>query len=241
MKLMAKGIDGRVRLGLLCGLAVVALVGCQDNDPAGTAGFTAPTAATVPEPELNLAAKSGVPVNVGPPVDPTTLASSRNFGSRSDMFALLGPEITFQSDQTVESFLGSAGGFALEINPEEDAKEPENPPVLEPVPAWRLSGVIIGNGVMALLDTGARVYEIRPGMLVPGQTEWRVASIDSERAVMVREPGSNKFPKTFDVTLQGPVGGGLRPGGGGNQGGGGRQPGQAGGGGGMNGPTGTGG
>ena len=239
MRLMENGIDGRVGLGLLCGLALVALAGCQQNEPNGTAGITAVSAASVPEPELNLTANSGVPVTPGAPVDPTVLAGSRRFGSRPDPFALLGPEIQFQNDQTIASYMSNSGGFALEINPEEDSAEPENPPVLEPVPAWRLSGVIIGNGVMALLDTGQRVYEIRPGMLIPG-TDWRVAAIDSERALMVREPGSNKLPSSFEVTLQGPVGGGLAPTGGGNAGGGaGGRP--SGGGGGTLGPAGTGG
>jgi hypothetical protein len=240
MRLMVTGIDGRVRLALLCGLAVMALAGCQKNDPAGQ--YTPVSAASVPEPELNLTADRGVPVAPGPPVDPTVLASSRSFASRPDPFALLGPERFFEGDQTTERFLAENNGFVLEIRPEEDAAEPSEPPVFEPLPAWRLSGVIIGNGVMALLDTGRQVHEIRPGMLVPGQTEWRVVAIDSERALMRREPGSNKLPKEFEVTLQGPIGGGLTGGGGGTTNpGGGNRPGQGGGGGGVNGPAGAGG
>ena len=80
----------------------------------------------------------------------------------------------------------------------------EGPPIIiEPVPRWRLAGVVVGNGVIALLDTGSKVYDVRPGSVVPG-TEWRVESIDQERAVLVRD--SNKEPKRFEVGLQGPLG-----------------------------------
>ena len=168
MRSMATGNDGRVRLGLLCALTVAALAGCQKNDPAGTYGAINPAAPS--EPELNLTAERGVPKNPGPPVDPVALASSRNFGARPDPFALMSEERLFDADQRTESFLTANGSYALYIEPEIEDPGTAEPPVFEPVPAWRLSGVIIGNGVMALLDTGARVYEIRPGMMVPGSS-----------------------------------------------------------------------
>jgi hypothetical protein len=89
----------------------------------------------------------------------------------------------------------------LEVVPTLDDPEDE-PPVYEPVPNWRLSGVLIGSGVMALLDTGPTTYEIRPGMQIPG-TEWRVVAIDSDRALLARD--GNKLPKEFYVGLSGPI------------------------------------
>ena len=236
MKRMATGNDGRVRIGLICVLAVAALAGCQENDPAGVYGGITPAAPQ--EPQLNLSANQGVPKQPGPPVDPSLLASNRQFGSRNDPFALTGEESVFQNDQQVEGMLAASGNYALYIEPMIEDPGTQEPPFFEPVPAWRLSGVIIGNGVMALLDTGTRVYEIRPGMMVPG-TEWQVVAIDSERALMRR--AGNKLPKEFEVTLQGPVGGGIRPGAGGAAGGGAGGAPVGGGGGGVLGPTGAGG
>ncbi|MEZ5163346.1 MAG: hypothetical protein R2688_06260 [Fimbriimonadaceae bacterium] len=45
-------------------------------------------------------------------------------------------------------------------------------PRIEPRPTWRLSGIVISEGVvMALLDRGSSVDLIRSGSPVPG-TEW---------------------------------------------------------------------
>ncbi len=212
MKGMANKDGGKVRLGLVCGLAFAALAGCQEN----TAGYAAITATTPPRPVLDLSAPVGVPVAPTESVDAVRLASTRPLGSRSNPFALLSEEVGFQNGQTGERVLAGFGGYALEIVPTMDDPE-DAPPVVEPVPNWRLSGVLIGTGVMALLDTGAITYEIRPGMTVPG-TEWRVVSIDSDRALLARD--GNRLPKEFYVGLSGPItGNGVTVAGGGATGG----------------------
>lgn len=240
MKLMSNGKDGGFKLVLILAVAAGVAAGCQKNDPAGSYGAISPVAPQ--EPELNLSANAGVPKQPGAPVSPQLIAESRTFSSRPDPFALMPSERQFDLDQRTEGYLQANGSYAIYVEPELEDPGTAQPPVVEPLPAWRLSGVIIGNGVMALLDTGNRVYEIRPGMMVPG-TQWRVVSIDAERALMRRE-GSNRLPSEFYVTLQGPIGGGLNGGGGGGTGGGGgapaNNPGRGGGGGGAAGLSGGG-
>lgn len=204
----------KVRAILICGLACMALAGCQAN----TETYGPISATPAKKPELDLSAKSGVPVPQPEQVDAVKLASSRpNLGARPNPFALMPVEVAFDQSETSSRLLDTQGGFVLEVVPTLD--DPEDvAPVVEPVPNWRLSGVLIGSGVMALLDTGPTTYEIRPGMQVPG-TEWRVVAIDSDRALLARD--GNKLPKEFYVGLSGPItGNGVTvAGGGGNAGG----------------------
>ena len=188
--------------GLVFGLlAVLASVGCETNSPDR---LTAVAAVDPPAPRLDLRADAGVPVNPTTPAIPrNTLAGEREFGSRDDPFSLMGVEQEYENAQRTEFFLGQAGGFGPLIGGASLA-EVEVREIIEPVPLWRLSGVIIGNGVLALLDTGDVVHEVRPGSKVPN-TEWTVVSIDSDRAVLRRE--GNKLPREFAVNLQGPIGG----------------------------------
>jgi hypothetical protein len=187
----------KVRAILVCGLACMALAGCQQNTE--TYGPVTPTAAR--KPELDLSADRGVPVPQPEQVDAVKLASSRSLGARPNPWALMPAEVAFDQSETSSRLLDSQGGFVLEVVPTLDDPE-DAAPVYEPVPNWRLSGVLIGSGVMALLDTGPTTYEIRPGMQIPG-TEWRVVAIDSDRALLARE--GNKLPKEFYVGLSGPI------------------------------------
>lgn len=182
-------------------LLALALTGCQKNST------TLPSlAATRPQdPKLNLSAPGGVAVApVGGPMTPQKLLEGKTFVSRTDPFALMNQEAAFDELQAAERLL-SESSWNNEVEPTLEMTD-EPIIVVERLPAWRLAGVVIGNGVIALLDVGGKVYDIRPGSKVPG-TEWTVASIDQERAILVRE--GNKLPKQFEVGLQGPI---LRPG-----------------------------
>lgn len=203
---MATGNVRRTRPYLFGALALVLLAGCQENEQT----FGPVTATPAQQPELNLSADRGVPVPASAPVDPRLIAA--NVGSRQDPWSLTPAEWSFEQSQRSELFLGEAGGFRLDVEIEADVETEEAPPVIEPVPQWRLAGVIIGQGVIGLLDTGRETYEIRPGMTVPG-TEWYVVSIDQEKAVLRRD--GNKLPREFAVGLSGPIGDGMGGGAGG--------------------------
>jgi len=105
---------------------------------------------------------------------------------------------------------------------------------MAPVPqGWRLSAILIGDGVGALLERApGDTIEIRPGQQIQG-TEWTVVSIDEERAVLRRS--ADMRPSTFVVRLQSRGADFGRGGGGGGNTGGGGGGGRTGGGGGIDG------
>jgi len=188
------------------------IVGCGQEQTAA-APATVTGVARVEEPVIQ--ADAGVDL-LNPEAempDIMTVAQGRNFGSRNDPFSLLAVEAAFNQAQMAEKVLADFGGFSIEFQEPEEAVEDE--PVFQPRPAWRLAGVVISDGIVALLDMGGgQVIEIRPGQRV-GQTEWVCVSIDAERAVL-RRPG-NTLPREIVVNLEGPIG---NMGGGGGGGGG---------------------
>ncbi|MCW5939756.1 MAG: hypothetical protein KF884_00475 [Fimbriimonadaceae bacterium] len=205
-------------------VAVASIVGCSGEEPEAFSPTVRPIRAENPK----FAAEAGLEATVeGQPGDDVLkLASARNFGPRRDPFSLTGQELAFQKSQTTERLMTDMGTFSIFY--QEPPPPPEETVAEEPLPAWRLAGVIIADGAAALLDMGGRVIDIRPGMRIP-DTEWRVVSIDTEKAVL-RRP-ANRRPSTFVVPLVGrlPGGGGGgegagAPGGGeqGARGGGGR-------------------
>jgi hypothetical protein len=126
-----------------------------------------------------------------------------SFGSRLNPFGLLAREAKFNQEQVAERIISEAGGWSVSFElPDETPVEQEVR--LEPTPIWRVSGILIGETVVALLDTGTATYDLRPGMRVPG-TEWTVISIDEERIVLQRDGAA--LPKQFSVPLAGPLGG----------------------------------
>jgi type IV pilus biogenesis protein PilP len=194
-------------------LVAFALVGCgpvEDPAPSGAASTTPP------EPNIPLTAPAGVPVTLpDAQADATTLTAGRTFTARSDPFALKPNERQFDRNQEALRVFGETGGFTVQYSPPppEQAK-PEDIP--EPQPYRRLAGVVVGDSILALIDMGNGQLEvIRPGQQIPG-SEWRVVSIDSEKAVLRRS--GNRTPRQIVVRLESPppgMGGGLGvPGGG---------------------------
>ncbi len=215
-------------------LSSIALVGCGpqagDNGEAPSRG-TASIA--VPKVLPKIAADAGVPLV--PPADPgfvrtKLLATSARFPSRRDAFALMSPETKFEQDQLRERILGEMGGFSTLY--ELPTPPPDEEETLERQPFRRLVGVLLGEGVIALIQMeDGKIYDVRPGSKIPN-SEWTVVSIDSEKAVLRRS--GNKRPREIVVLLQGQPSGMTSPGqntGGGNLGppiGGGGAPGAAG-------------
>lgn len=146
------------------------------------------------------AAEAGLSANVdqSPGLVAAALAKTKAFGWRPDAFALLPSERDFDRQQSTLRLVGEGGGFVTMFTTPEDVEA--GPVALEPLPNWRLAGVVIGDGVAALLDMGGRTIDIRPGMKIP-DSDWTVVSIDTERAVLRRTNG--KLPKYFNVPLQG--------------------------------------
>lgn len=146
---------------------------------------------------------AGVPISYGGEgsTDTYGLAQASTFVTRTNPFALLPQEYSFNREQWVERILQMQGGFSnyYVIRPDVE----DEPPVVEPTPAWRLSGIIIGDGISALLDMGpGEDLIIRPGTRIP-DTEWVVVSITEEYAVLER--GGNRLPRRFIVPLAGPL------------------------------------
>jgi hypothetical protein len=161
-------------------------------------------------------------VDAGVPVDRSTddkpykalVASSSKYGFRPDPFALTSEETAYDREQNAERVMTTMGGFTTEFQMPEDKSLVVTPE--EPQPYRRLAGIIVGDSVLAIMDTGSGIQIIRPGMKVPN-TEWTVVSIDQDKAVLHRD--GDVRPHTVTVRLESPPAGvGSATGfGGGNQ------------------------
>ena len=89
---------------------------------------------------------------------------------------------------------------------------------VEPQPYRRLSGILIGDSVLAILEEGGKSTIVRPGMMIP-DTNWRVVSIDKDKAILRRE--GPQLPHEVEVRLEVGMPGFTNTG---NQGGGGTPP-----------------
>jgi len=223
-------LNSRTIIGSL-GLVLVGtwLLGCGAPTPPATPPVaptttvvttTSGTAGTPTGLNIPIDVQSGIAVN--PPPNNTqifsSLAQTKGFTNRSDPFALSSEEKEFNNEQLAESLVASNGNMTFMY---------EEPPVKVPSveqaqPYRRLSGILVGNAVFAIIDMGdgqpPRI--VSPGELIPG-TDWTVVSIDDSKAVL-RRPG-NTLPHTIDVQLEEPppgMGGGTTGTGGGTGGGG---------------------
>lgn len=120
---------------------------------------------------------------------------------RSDPFALTTEERGFETVQLGERVFGGGGGFGsvgLTVKPtEEEQITPE-----EPQPYRRLSGIVVGDSILAILEEQGREAQIvTPGMQIPN-SEWRVVSIDQDKAVL-RRSGKTR-PTEVIVPLETP-------------------------------------
>ena len=160
---------------------------------------------------------------VAPIVDATKLtslvakrASAGSFGiARSDPFALTTMEKYFETQQTTERIFGSGSGFSVQLTPKPDTSEDVVP--IEEQPYRRLSGIVVGDSVLAILEEGGVSTIITPGMKIPN-TPWTVVSIDTDKAVLRRS--GNVRPTQVVVRLETPRDG-VQQNPGGNGGGGG--------------------
>ncbi len=181
-------------------LAVAALVvagcsgGVEDPQPSTPAR-------TPQEPTITFTAAAGIPLeNPATPADPKTLVAGRSFGNRNDPFALKPGERQFERQQESLRVFGETG-FTMQYTPPEEAA-PRQEDIPEPQPYRRLAGIVVGDSILALIDMGNGQLEvIRPGQQIPN-SEWRVVSIDSEKAVLQRS--GNRTPRRIIVRLESP-------------------------------------
>lgn len=103
--------------------------------------------------------------------------------ARKDPFALLAYEKQYEAAQEAARISDELGGFTTMFTPEKE-KEDEGEVTVPAPPGLRLAGIILGNGIVALLEIQGKVFDIRPGSIVA--EEWVVASIDEEKAVLRR-------------------------------------------------------
>ncbi|RYG40650.1 hypothetical protein EON79_22250 [bacterium] len=178
-------------------LALILIGGCV---PPAAEEFTPISSRTVPP--YTPKATAGLPVAIS--TDPKALdalvARSARFGRRSDPFLLLPNEVQFERSQTAERLFANQGAFNLEYQPPVAPNPGQGGAVVEPQPYRRLSGIVIGDAVVGILETqGQDAILIRPGQYIPG-TEWRVVLINEDRAVLRR--AGNRLPKEVSVNLE---------------------------------------
>ncbi len=187
-----------ISISVVAWFGLLALTGCGGEEVAAPA----PVVARPMPPLPKLEADAGVPVqtNVDPNFDRArTIASSKEFGRRSDPFSLLASERKFEREQQNERVIVEYGGWFQSEFVEPDTSAAERQSIVEPQPYRRLSGILLGNGVSALIEMeDGRVWEVVPGSQIPG-TDWIVISIDAERAILRR--GGSRLPKEIIVRL----------------------------------------
>ncbi len=142
-------------------------------------------------------------VDVAEPKEDATrveqLVRGRTFATRRDPFALMPEERVFENEQSGYRVFSMLGSFPAMFTPREEQFEPEEQR-FEPQPNRRLAGVLVGDSVVALLETqGGQAQLIKPGDQIMG-TDWIVYSIDKEKAVLRRS--GNVYPTEIVVRLE---------------------------------------
>lgn len=182
--------------GFIFGLAFAG--GCKG--PASTTPEAPPVAKTATAPKIDYGTDVGIPL--GPqtanPADLKNLYASIDVQHRADPFSLTPQEKAYDREQASERLVQQGGN--METMYELPEPPDDTPPVEEPQPYRRVSGILVGDSVLAIIEMGEGAPVIvRPGMYVPG-TPWFVVSIDEEKVVLRR--AGNVQPKEITVRLE---------------------------------------
>jgi len=183
-------------------LAAAFVAGCSAPDPAPTAG-----AASVAPLEVKVDSAAGIGATQSTDVKTLAvaeLAAARRAGpARPDPFSLKPYEKQYDTQQSTMRLVATYGPFDPVFTP--PVEEDRVPPVIEPQPYRRLAGVVVGDSVLAIIDMGNGSVElIRPGQQIPN-SEWKVVSIDQDKAVLRR--GGKTLPHEVTVRLESPPNG----------------------------------
>jgi hypothetical protein len=184
-------------------LGVAVLAGCGGGeDPSAV---ETPASRPIKKEPLVIDAPAGVPIQ--PSQDANrfkSLVAQRGVvigRGRPDPFALTRNERNYETQQRMERLFTETGAFTVQVQP--PAPEQEAPAIpVEDQPYRRLAGIVVGDSVLAIIDMGNGQTEIiRPGQRIPN-SEWTVASIDENKAILRR--GGNRLPKQVTVRLESP-------------------------------------
>lgn len=183
---------------LLLATAIAGVFGCADP----TKELQDPSAANVKKiADIKPTAMAGVDKDVSKSMSPDRMkgliASTARYGYRSNPFELSVDEVRFDEAQASEKFLAEQGHFSNSFELPEDKEEQVVGE--EQQPYRRISGIVIGDAVYAILEENGRSTIIRPGSRIP-DTEWVVVSIDRD-GVTLRRPGNVK-PNEITVRLE---------------------------------------
>jgi len=183
---------------LTLGALAFGLVGCGSEAEPDTTPWKTPKKNV----DVPLEAAAGIPVQQTVDAEAIKPLLAANFGApRQDPFALKSNERAFETSQETFRLFDEIGGFTTQFTPPEEKEQAvEDTP--EPQPYRRLAGVVVGDSVLALIDMGDGTLQvIRPGQQIPN-SEWRVASIDGDKAVLRRS--GNRTPRQVIVKLESP-------------------------------------
>jgi hypothetical protein len=183
-----------------------ALVACVSLFVPGCADLTAnledPKPTTIKKiQDVKPNAPAGVDKDVSKFMNPERMkgliASTVRFGSRENPFSLSGDEMKFDELQASERFLAESGHFPNSFELPEDKEDIFI--AQEQQPYRRISGIVIGDAVYAILEENGRSTIIRPGTTIP-DTNWVVVAIDRD-GVTLRRSG-NIQPNEVVVRLE---------------------------------------
>ncbi len=192
--------------GVVLGLL---LVGCADQ----TANLSEPLPTSIKKIQaVTPSAMAGVDKDISKSMGPDRMkgliAATARYGYRSNPFALSADELKFDQLQTSERFLAESGHFPNSFELPED--KPEDVITQEEQPYRRISGIVIGDAIYAILEENGRSTIIRPGSTIP-DTNWVVVSIDRD-GVTLRRSGNiqpNEITVRLEVAPPGSGGGGA--------------------------------
>jgi hypothetical protein len=195
---------GSTFLAIAAASVGVMVGGCGPGEDDYTA-TRAPVVNIPPDDQLLPNVDAGVKplADVGPE-GTVAIAKTMPFLIRTDPFALLRQETAYEASQRAERLVAEGGYLTVWSPP---PPPPASPPQVqaEPQPYRRLSGILIGDSVLAIVEMeDGKTYIIRPGMQIPN-SEWTVVSLDSEKAVLRR--AGNRRPTQITVRLESPPAG----------------------------------
>ena len=151
-------------------IAAGLMVGCKPDAPPAPPTATASAAA----PKVNFGNVPGLPIDppVANPAQIQSLIAMQSVHPRHDPFSLSPQEMAFDQSQTTERLLQQGGNMeTMYVSP---PPPDDTPPPVEPQPYRRVSGILVGDSVVAIIEMG----DGKPPVIVRPGTEIRWVGLD---------------------------------------------------------------